>query len=291
VASRSPSSPAAYRICSRAASPRTSRPASTSIRSAEPSGVVAVISPVQLPGHGAAVVRADRHRLRQRRRHQAVGEGPVGRQRRRRAVAEAGLPDGVMNVVHGDKEAVDALLDTPTSSASPSSARRPSRSTSTRRAPPTASGSRPSAAPRTTCSSCPTPTSTSPPTPPSTLASARPVSAAWRSRRCRGRPIADELIAKITERMASSSPATARRSLRHGPARHQGAPRQGRSYIDLGVDGRRRVWSSTAAMTSSTPMATASSSARRSSTRSPRACRSTRRDLRPGAVGRARRVL
>ena len=27
---------------------------------------------------------------------------------------EAGLPDGVMNVVHGDKEAVDALLDNPT---------------------------------------------------------------------------------------------------------------------------------------------------------------------------------
>ena len=27
--------------------------------------------------------------------------------------SEAGLPDGVLNVVHGDKEAVDALLDHP----------------------------------------------------------------------------------------------------------------------------------------------------------------------------------
>jgi acyl-CoA reductase-like NAD-dependent aldehyde dehydrogenase len=95
---------------------------------------------------------------------------------------EAGLPEGVMNVVHGDKEAVDALLEHPTSRPSRSSAPPRSRSTSTRPAPPTASASRPSAAPRTTCSSCPTPTSTWPPTPPSTPASARPVSAAWRSR-------------------------------------------------------------------------------------------------------------
>ena len=42
--------------------------------------------PLQLPGHGPAVVRAGRDRLRQRRRHQAEREGPVGRQRRRRAL-------------------------------------------------------------------------------------------------------------------------------------------------------------------------------------------------------------
>ncbi len=30
-----------------------------------------------------------------------------------RLLAEAGLPDGVFNVVHGDKEAVDALLTHP----------------------------------------------------------------------------------------------------------------------------------------------------------------------------------
>jgi hypothetical protein len=42
--------------------------------------------PVQLPGDGAALVRPDRPRLRQCGHHQALGEGPVGRQRRRRPV-------------------------------------------------------------------------------------------------------------------------------------------------------------------------------------------------------------
>jgi malonate-semialdehyde dehydrogenase (acetylating)/methylmalonate-semialdehyde dehydrogenase len=72
---------------------------------------------------------------------------------------QAGLPDGVFNVVHGDKVAVDALLTHPDQASSRSSAPPRSRSTSTRPAPRTASGCRPSAAPRTTCSSCPTPTS------------------------------------------------------------------------------------------------------------------------------------
>jgi acyl-CoA reductase-like NAD-dependent aldehyde dehydrogenase len=63
---------------------------------------------------------------------------------------EAGLPDGVFNVVQGDKEAVDALLNTPTCRRCPSSARRRSRNTSTRPASPTASACRPWAAPRTT---------------------------------------------------------------------------------------------------------------------------------------------
>ena len=45
--------------------------------------------------------------------------------------SEAGLPDGVFNVVHGDKEAVDALLDHPTSPRSRSSARPRSPGTST----------------------------------------------------------------------------------------------------------------------------------------------------------------
>ena len=47
---------------------------------------------------------------------------------------EAGLPDGVFNVVHGDKEAVDALLAHRTSRRSASSARRRLPSTSTRAA-------------------------------------------------------------------------------------------------------------------------------------------------------------
>jgi malonate-semialdehyde dehydrogenase (acetylating)/methylmalonate-semialdehyde dehydrogenase len=63
---------------------------------------------------------------------------------------EAGLPDGVFNVVHGDKTCVDAILNHPASMRCRSSARRRSRSTSTRLARRTASACRRWAAPRTT---------------------------------------------------------------------------------------------------------------------------------------------
>ena len=64
---------------------------------------------------------------------------------------EAGLPDGVFNVVHGDKVAVDAILEHPgRRRRSASSARRRSLATSTRPARSTASACRRSAAPRTT---------------------------------------------------------------------------------------------------------------------------------------------
>ena len=84
-----------------------------------------------------------------------------------------------------------------------------SRSTSTSGPPRTASGCRPSAARRTTRSSCPTPTSTSPPTTWSRPPSARPASAAWRSR----------------PRSRSAAPATSwsTRSARR-PARSRSAP-------------------------------------------------------------------
>ncbi len=95
---------------------------------------------------------------------------------------EAGLPDGVFTVLQGDKLAVDGLLESPTFSRSPSSARRRSRSTSMRRHPATANACRPSGAPRTTCSSCRMPTSTSSPIRRSTPDSAPPGSGAWRSR-------------------------------------------------------------------------------------------------------------
>jgi malonate-semialdehyde dehydrogenase (acetylating) / methylmalonate-semialdehyde dehydrogenase len=39
---------------------------------------------------------------------------PLSSQRLGELLAEAGLPDGVFNIVHGDKECVDALLDHPT---------------------------------------------------------------------------------------------------------------------------------------------------------------------------------
>ena len=97
--------------------------------------------------------------------------------------AEAGLPDGVFNVVHGDKTAVDALLTHPDVAAVSFVGSTPiAQATSTRRARRTASASRPSAAPRTTRSSCPTPASTTPATTSSPPRSARRASGAWRSR-------------------------------------------------------------------------------------------------------------
>ena len=53
-------------------------------------------------------------RLREHVRPQAVREGPVRVGLRRRAAARRpALPDGVFNVVHGDKVAVDAILEHP----------------------------------------------------------------------------------------------------------------------------------------------------------------------------------
>ena len=113
---------------------------------------------------------------------------------------EAGLPDGVFNVLNGDKVAVDGLLTHPTCSRSRSSDRPQSPGTSTRPERPTASACRLWAVPRTTCWCCRTPISILP----------RP----GRERRLRlgGRAlhgdlrvlavgdIGDELVAKIKER-------------------------------------------------------------------------------------------
>ena len=94
-------------------------------------------------------------------------------------LAEAGLPDGVFSVIHGDKEAVDAILEHPGIAAVSFVGSTPSPSTSTRPGPSAASASRRSAAPRTTPSCSPTPTSTWPPTGSSPPPTARPGSAAW----------------------------------------------------------------------------------------------------------------
>ena len=69
---------------------------------------------VQLPGHGPHVDVPRGHRLRQRLHPQAQRARPVGaRCCSPSCGSEAGLPDGVFSVVHGDKEAVDALLHHP----------------------------------------------------------------------------------------------------------------------------------------------------------------------------------
>ncbi|GAB3845920.1 hypothetical protein GCM10029963_24960 [Micromonospora andamanensis] len=96
--------------------------------------------------------------------------------------SDAGLPDGVFTVLHGDREAVDGLLDHPGVASVSFVGSTPSPVTSTAGPPPPASGCRHSAARRTTWWSCRTPTSTPPPTRPSPPGSARRDSVAWRSR-------------------------------------------------------------------------------------------------------------
>ena len=96
--------------------------------------------------------------------------------------AEAGLPPGVLNVVHGDKEAVEAHPRQPDRPGRQLRRVHAGRALRLRagHAPP-ANGSRPSAARRTTWSCSRTPTSTRPPTQPSRRPTGRPASAAWRS--------------------------------------------------------------------------------------------------------------
>jgi len=79
-------------------------------------------------------------------------------------LAEAGLPDGVFNVVHGDRVAVDAILAHSGIAAVSFVGSTPMPATSTRRQRRTASACRRWAGPRTTWWCCPTPTSSSRPT-------------------------------------------------------------------------------------------------------------------------------
>src|SRR4051794_8148120 len=93
---------------------------------------------------------------------------------------EAGLPDGVFNVVHGDKESVDALLEHPEIKSVSFVGSTPIAATSMSAAPPPASGCRRWAGRRTTCWCCRMRIWTWPLTPRSTPATALPASAAWR---------------------------------------------------------------------------------------------------------------
>jgi len=78
---------------------------------------------------------------------------------------QAGLPDGVFNIVYGGREAVSAILEAPRHRRDSSSSARPrSAATSTRPVRGTASASAPTPPPRTRWSSSPTPTWNSPPT-------------------------------------------------------------------------------------------------------------------------------
>ena len=163
--------------------------------------------------------------------------------------AEAGLPAGVFNVVHGDKVAVDRLLEHPDVQGGVVRRLDAGRALRLRdRDACTASACRRSAARRTTWSCCPTPTSTSRPTPRSTPASARRASGAWRSRSSsRSARSATGSSPKIAERIGGLTVGDGRDGADMGPLitrahldRVVVVPRRGRR-------GRRRSWSSTAA--------------------------------------------
>ena len=68
---------------------------------------------VQLPGDDPAVEARAGDRLRQRLHPQAVGARPGVPMRLAELFVEAGGPPGILNVVNGDKDAVDAILDDP----------------------------------------------------------------------------------------------------------------------------------------------------------------------------------
>ena len=89
----------------------------------QPIGVCAQHHAVQFPLHGAAVDRAtSRHRLQATHSLTKPSEKvPLTPARIVELLHDAGLPPGVMNLIHGGKEAVDALLRHPL-------VRRPSRS-------------------------------------------------------------------------------------------------------------------------------------------------------------------
>ena len=102
--------------------------------------------PVQLPGDGAAVDVPAGHRLRQHLHPQASERDPSSTLLIAELFHEAGLPKGVLNVVHGDKEAVDGLLQAPEVKAISFVGSTPSPNTSMPRAPSAASACRPWAA-------------------------------------------------------------------------------------------------------------------------------------------------
>ena len=167
----------------------------------QPLGVVGVISPFNFPAmvpmwfFPLAIARGNTVVLKPSEKDPSASLWIA------RLWAEAGLPDGVFNVLQGDKVAVDALLHSPDVAAISFVGSTPVAEYVYETGTPPASASRPSAAPRTTCWSCPTPTSTRSPTRPSRPATAPPVSAAWPSASSSpSTPSGDDLVARIADR-------------------------------------------------------------------------------------------
>ena len=147
-----------------------------------PLGIVAGITPFNFPAmipmwmFGVAIACGNAFILKPSERDPSV---PV---RLAELMKEAGLPDGVLNVVQGDKEAVDAILDHPDIKAVSFVGSSDIAHYVYQRGVAAGSACRRWAGPRTTASCCPTPISTRP----SPISSARPMarraSAAWRCR-------------------------------------------------------------------------------------------------------------
>ena len=103
----------APRSCSRARSPRMSAPGSTATRLRQPLGVVAGITPFNFPAmvpmwmFPVALACGNCFILKSSERVPSAVPDPG------RAAEGGGVPDGVFQVVHGDKEAVDAILHHP----------------------------------------------------------------------------------------------------------------------------------------------------------------------------------
>jgi malonate-semialdehyde dehydrogenase (acetylating)/methylmalonate-semialdehyde dehydrogenase len=70
-------------------------------------------SPLQLPGHDSAVDVPHGHRHGQHLRAQALRAGPHGHHAPGELALEAGIPPGVLNVVHGGEDVVNAICDHP----------------------------------------------------------------------------------------------------------------------------------------------------------------------------------
>ena len=99
--------------CSRASSPSRCRPTSTPTPSASRSESCAGITPFNFPVmvpmwmHPVAIATGNAFVLKPSERDPSASNFVA------ELYADAGLPDGVFNVVHGDKVAVDAILDHP----------------------------------------------------------------------------------------------------------------------------------------------------------------------------------
>ena len=262
----------------------------------EPLGVVRRHHAVQLPGHGADVDVPGGHRLRQHVRAQAERARPVRLPDPGRAVgARPGCPTASSTSLHGDKEAVDGLLEHPDVAAvsfvgstpiakyihEPGDRQRQAGAGARRRQEPRDRPAR-------------TPTSTSPPTSSSRRPSARPASAAWRSR-----PpstvggVGDSLVEQVNAKARAVRVGSGRDAdSEMGPVvtpeardRIVGLDRHGRAARapSSSVDGRgRHAWTATRTASSSAP--------RVIDQVTPDMDVYTRGDLRPGAVRAAHRT-